>query len=213
MESTAKTEIWTENGRELLSNPFLNFCARRRVAFSLIGFIGLTTLNVAVRQTTPVHPFDLSDRFACLALALILVGLAIRSWAAGTLNKSREVTQHGPYALTRNPLYLGSFSMMIGFCILMRDPFTLLFVIGPMAFLYWLQIIFEEKRLAFLFPRDWQEYCSQVPRLLPRRYSSRVFEGWTSFEWLRNREYKSLLASIFGVAAIYAWHLLSPSSS
>ncbi|MEM8736326.1 MAG: methyltransferase, partial [Planctomycetota bacterium] len=158
---------WTEDGGKLLSQPFVNFIARRRIAISLVGFLGLMSYNLFVKGTIPLNPFDVTDFRTLVALALLAAGLGIRSWAAGTLNKSREVTQHGPYALVRNPLYVGSFLMMFSFCILLRDFASFLFVAGPICFVYWLQVQFEEKRLLFLFPNDWPDYVRSVPRFVP----------------------------------------------
>src|SRR6476620_11071296 len=48
---------------------------------------------------------------------IAVIGEAIRVWAAGHLEKGREVTASGPYALTRHPLYLGSCIMGAGFAV------------------------------------------------------------------------------------------------
>ena len=209
MSTQVQTGQWTEDGGRLLSQPLLNFAARRRIAISLCGFIGLTLYNLFVRQTIPLSPFSIGDLRTAVAIGLLGLGLGIRSWAAGTLNKSREVTQQGPYALSRNPLYVGSFLMMFGFCILMQDLVCFLFVAGPMAFLYWLQIQFEEKRLGFMFPDSWPDYFNRVPRVLSFRWNQEALKGWTRFEWLRNREYKTILASFGGLLAVYVWRIIS----
>jgi protein-S-isoprenylcysteine O-methyltransferase Ste14 len=153
-----------------------------------------------------MNPLDVAQPWTACALSLILVGLVIRGWSAGTLNKSRELTQHGPYAVVRNPLYLGSFLMMLGFCILCRDALTLAFVAGPMAVLYWNQIHFEERRLAGMFPEQWQSYVRRVPRLIPQLSARGVIGGWEWAQWKRNREYQAVLASTLGLFGIYAWH-------
>jgi hypothetical protein len=111
--------------------------------------------------------------------------------------------------MTRNPLYIGSFMMMIAFSIWLRDLPTFLFIIGPMTVLYRLQVSFEEKRLLFLFRDAWIDYTRRVPRFLPRRIPAEAFAGWTSFEWVRNREYRTVLACLAGMVAIYAWRLAS----
>lgn len=200
---------WTEDGGKLLSQPFVNFIARRRIAISLIGFLSLMSYNLFIKGTIPLNPFDLTDLRTLIALAMLATGLGIRSWAAGTLNKSREVTQHGPYAIVRNPLYVGSFLMMFAFCVLLRDFASFLFVAGPICFVYWLQVQFEEKRLLFMFPNEWPDYACRVPRFIPNRMPRNAFQGWTKFEWLRNREYKAISASAFGLVAVFGWRLIS----
>jgi protein-S-isoprenylcysteine O-methyltransferase Ste14 len=50
-----------------------------------------------------------------------LVGLALRAWAAGYLHKQQVLTVTGPYAYTRNPLYLGSAVLALGVAIATRS--------------------------------------------------------------------------------------------
>lgn len=141
------------------------------------------------------------------SLALLTLGLAIRSWSAGTLMKSRQLTTSGPYAVVRNPLYVGSFMMMLGFCLLCRDIPTTVFVFGPMALLYWVQVQFEEIRLAKLFPDTWQQYRQATPRFIPSKLQRLSLRGWSWREWMDNREYKAVSASVVGILGIYAWYL------
>ncbi len=143
-----------------------------------------------------------------MALILVASGLGLRSWSAGTLNKSRELTTVGPYALVRNPLYVGSFLMMIGFCLLCRDWLMLAFVAGPLAMLYWYQVRFEEQSLKHLFPNQWSDYVDSTPRFFPSRLSGQVMAGWSLAEWLRNREYKAIAASSLGLVAVWMWFLM-----
>src|ERR1700733_3935465 len=57
-----------------------------------------------------------------LGLFVALAGETIRFWAAGHIRKGRELAQQGPYAMTRNPLYLGSFVMSCGFAVICTSP-------------------------------------------------------------------------------------------
>lgn len=182
--------------------------SRRRIAISLVGFTALTLFNVLIAQTVPHNPLALASPGSSLGIGLLLLGLVVRSWSAGTLNKSRQLTTFGPYALVRNPLYVGSFLMMMGFCVLCRDWLTLLFVTGPMSYLYWKQVRLEEEKLSRLFPDQWYDYVAHTPRFIPRRLALTCFSGWSLFEWQRNREYKAMLASTLGIAAVWAWHAM-----
>ncbi len=188
--------------------PLLRFFSRRRIAISLVGFTALAAFNVLIRRTIPHNPFDFSDGTTVLAGAILLSGLAIRSWSAGTLNKSRELTTSGPYAVTRNPLYIGSFLMMFAFCLVCRDWPTLLFVLGPMSFVYYQQVRMEEGRLAGLFPQQWSDYCLDTPRLFPRKLSAAMWTGWSANEWLRNREYRAIMATAAGWLGVLVWYLV-----
>ena len=197
------------DGPAWLSGDTKNWLARRRIAISLIGFSSLVCVNLFVVGNTPMNPFAWDSALSMTALCMTIIGLAIRSWSAGTLNKSRELTTTGPYSLVRNPLYVGSFLMMFAFCIFCRDLPTLCFVAGPMSFLYWIQVAFEERRLNNLFPGQWPGYQSRVPRFIPRQLTADTFKGWTTAEWLRNREYRTLGATCFGIVGLYVWHVLT----
>lgn len=209
MSTQIQSGTWTEDGADLLSNPVINFFARRRILISLVGFIGCVLFNLFALRTIPWNPLALTHWPVGLAWLFLLLGLAIRSWAAGSLNKSRHLTQTGPYALTRNPLYLGSFLIMAAYCLLLRDLPSLLFALGPLTALYRLQVHFEEKRLLFLFPQEWPGYAARVPRWLPQAFPPAACEGWSWFEWKRNREFRLLLGTLAGVVAVTVWHTLS----
>ncbi len=208
MTTRASSSSW-DAGVTWVSPEVVNWFARRRIAISLIGFTSLVVFNILIVRTVPYNPLHITQTPVAVALLCLLIGLGIRSWSAGTLNKSRELTTCGPYALVRNPLYVGSFLMMFGFCLLCRDWPTLLFVAGPMSALYWLQVRFEERRLSQLFPEQWPGYVRSVPRFIPTRWQPTVIGGWTVREWLRNREYQAVAASVVGVVGVYGWYLIA----
>ena len=99
---------------------------------------------------------------------------------------------------------------MFAFCLLLRDWPSFAFVVGPLSILYWVQVRFEEARLARLFPNDWPAYARQVPRIVPRRWVAAASTGWSLIEWRRNREYNALVMSLVALLAIYVWQCLSP---
>jgi uncharacterized membrane protein len=135
----------------------------------------------------------------------------LRSWAAGILHKTSQLTTSGPYALVRHPLYVGSFMMMIGFCVLIDDVENIWFVLGPFAFIFVINLLSEERKLSKKFGPRWQDYAGKVPRFLPYRLSMNVFAPWNGRQWLNNREYNAVAATILGLIAIQAWSMhLSP---
>lgn len=178
------------------------------MAISLIGFIALTLYNVLIRQTIPNNPLNLANGWTIASWILVLGGLAIRSWAAGTLSKSRDLTTWGPYALSRNPLYLGSFLMMFGFCVFCNDWLTLAFIAGPMTLLYFAQVEFEEVRLSKMFPEEWPSYYASTPKLFPTKFRKEVFRSASAEEWVRNREFRAIIATALGIAAVAGWYYL-----
>jgi len=185
------------------SNPISDWLVRRRVTISLVGFGILAAINLGLLKTKPLDPWNWTNLPTVAACLLILVGLGIRSWAAGTLHKSASVTQDGPYALVRNPLYVGSFLMMFGFCGLLRDIPSALFVAGPMVAIYWVTTLREEKNLAHWFADDWPSYQRQVPRFIPKLYAARMFGGWSFQQWRKNREYQAVLATLAAAIAVH----------
>ena len=65
-----------------------------------------------------------------------LVGLALRAWAAGYLHKQEVLTVTGPYAYTRNPLYLGSMLIAFGFALASRSIWIAVLLAALFAMIY-----------------------------------------------------------------------------
>jgi protein-S-isoprenylcysteine O-methyltransferase Ste14 len=122
--------------------------------------------------TAALYLYELSRRAphpAAVAWSLVLVapGLWLRAYAAGYVKKNRELTSTGPYAHTRNPLYLGSMLIAAGFALaLLSWPVALAMAIG-FAVIYIPVIASEERFLRVTFP-GFEAYCRSVPRLIPR---------------------------------------------
>ena len=132
----------------------------RRIRVPL-GFVtaALYVFEVARR---PAHP-----KAIAWSLVLVLPGLALRAAASDTVKKNRELTVTGPYAYTRNPLYLGSMLIAAGFAVaLLSWPLAVLLAAG-FAMIYIPVIAGEERFLRETFP-GFEEYCRRVPRLIPR---------------------------------------------
>ena len=176
--------------------------ARRRIAISITCFTALIVFNLTILDTPPTSPLKLWIWNSGLGMALIIGGLAIRSWSAGTLHKHNQLTQVGPYALVRNPLYVGSFLMMYGFALIMSDWLSIAFIACPMSMLYYFQVLHEEKHLAKTFPNDWPQYTKRTPRFIPYRLNAKWRSGWSAAQWLRNREYQAILGAGLGVIGL-----------
>jgi len=135
------------------------------------------------------------------SLALVLPGLWLRAYAAGYVKKNRELTVTGPYAHTRNPLYLGSMLMAAGFAVaLLSWPVALVLALG-FAAIYVPVIASEERFLRTTFP-GFDAYCQQVPRLLPRLTPARNPKGKSapgafSFSlYVQHREYNAAIGAL-----------------
>lgn len=141
-----------------------------------------------------------------------LVGVAIRAAASGHITKNAALTITGPYAYTRNPLYLGSIVIAAGFAVASRSWWVVLVMTVLFVAIYIPVIRSEEEFLRSKFP-EFDEYCRRVPRLIPRlrptapRPSSLVPipEGNFSRErYLHHREYNALVGTLLMIAALVA---------
>jgi protein-S-isoprenylcysteine O-methyltransferase Ste14 len=140
---------------------------------------------------------------ASLAWSLVLVtpGLLLRAYASGYVKKNAELTVTGPYAYTRNPLYLGSLMIAFGFAAASRSVWITVLLALLFTIIYAPTIYGEEQFLRSTFPA-FDAYAQRVPRLLPR-FTPGGTEGEGSFSaalYLQHREYNSLL----GACAVYA---------
>ncbi|MBS1805391.1 MAG: isoprenylcysteine carboxylmethyltransferase family protein [Acidobacteria bacterium] len=140
------------------------------------------------------------------SLLLVLPGLWLRGYASGYVKKNRELTQTGPYAHTRNPLYLGSILIAAGFAVALLS-WTVAGMLAAMFLIIYVPVIASEERfLRSTFP-DFEAYCRRVPRLLPRLSASEpvseqteVSSGKFSLDlYLRHREYNAAI----GAALLY----------
>jgi protein-S-isoprenylcysteine O-methyltransferase Ste14 len=184
-----------------------DYLVQRRVRITVYVFVALMLEDV-IMGIVPHDLFNVHDWESVFGCAMILAGLALRSWSAGILRKGSELTRRGPYAIMRNPLYVGSFLIMAGFCSLIDDEENIWFVLGPIACLYFLQVLHEERFLAQRFGTQWDEYARNVPRIFPRRWPRRADAAWEFQQWLGNREYNAFGATLLGMLAVEAWRLL-----
>ena len=136
-------------------------------------------------------------------LPVSVVGLALRAWAAGHLEKNTTLAESGPYAWVRNPLYLGTLVVAAGFAIASRR-WELSALFAAVFLLIYLPVVeLEEQHLRELFP-SYPDYARRVPKLAPRRPERRNFQRfrWTAYR--RNREYQALVGFLVGMAVL-AW--------
>ena len=129
---------------------------------------------------------------------LIVPGLLIRAAASGHVRKNEALATSGPYAYTRNPLYLGSLLIGIGFAVAARSWWVGIVLIVMFFAIYVPVIRGEEKFLREKFP-DFEGYMRRVPRMLPRitPYRSGEDDGAFSFDlYMKHREWNALLGAV-----------------
>jgi len=157
-----------------------------------------------------------SWRFLALGAVLILPGLLIRASASGHVRKNEALATSGPYAYTRNPLYLGSLLMGVGFVVAARNWWVGV-VLVVMFFAIYLPVIRDEE--VFLrqkFP-EFEEYARRVPRMFPRIFPNTELRareeqsasGFSLELYLKHREYNALLGALAMVAGLFVKMILS----
>jgi protein-S-isoprenylcysteine O-methyltransferase Ste14 len=144
------------------------------------------------------------------SLALVLPGLWLRGYASGYVKKNRELTQTGPYAYTRNPLYLGSILIAAGFAVALLS-WVVAAALAAMFVLIYVPVIASEERFLRRTFSEFDAYCGRVPRLIPRLTPARTAAASPSTEndlpkansgsfsfalYLRHREYNSAIGAI-----------------
>ena len=135
------------------------------------------------------------------------VGLLIRAAASGHIRKNAQLTTTGPYAYVRNPLYLGSILIAVGFIVAARNWWIGLAALAMFAFIYIPVVRAEETYLRSVFP-EFENYSAHVSRFFPR------FTAYTSVNagnsggnfskqlYMKHREYNALIGSVVMLAVL-----------
>ena len=127
-----------------------------------------------------------------IGIPISLAGLALRAWAAGCLAKNCELATGGPYAYTRNPLYIGTLLVAAGLVVASRSIWLGVLFVAVFALVYLPVIQLEEQHLRRLFP-DYEAYADQVPALCPR-FRPALSKNPNPFRislYLKNQEYNA----------------------
>jgi protein-S-isoprenylcysteine O-methyltransferase Ste14 len=139
-----------------------------------------------------------------VGVAIAIPGILLRALASGHVKKNEELTTTGPYAYVRNPLYLGSLIMAIGFAVAARSSWVLVVMVAMFFAIYLPVIGSEEAFLRQTFPA-FDEYAQNVPRLLPRlRAFDKDGVAFSSQLYWQHREYNAILGTAALTAALVA---------
>jgi protein-S-isoprenylcysteine O-methyltransferase Ste14 len=137
--------------------------------------------------------------------AVALIGLAIRAWASGHIRKAKVLAVTGPYAYTRNPLYLGTFFLGLGFTI--ASGVWWLAVLFACLFLgiYLPVMRVEADDIRHIFGSDYDEYERNVPVFLPRPTPwKKADERFDYRLYLQYREYRAAIGAIVVIGILAA---------
>jgi hypothetical protein len=147
------------------------------------------------------HP---GPQFLAFSLLLVIPGLLLRAYASGYVKKNAELTTTGPYAHTRNPLYLGSMMIAFGFALGARSIWIAVVLAVLFAVIYIPVIRSEEEYLRSVFP-NFGRYAATVPRLLPRITPAKTTAEpgrFSSALYRKHREYNALIGAVCMYAAL-----------
>ena len=126
---------------------------------------------------------------------LAFLGEALRLWASGHIEKTKRLATGGPYAHSRNPLYLGSLLIALGVAVACASPWVLLAVAAYFLAFYPAVMREEAAFLAAKFPAEYSAWAAAVPLFWPR--PAPAGPRGSRFEWSRvrdNREWRTALA-------------------
>jgi protein-S-isoprenylcysteine O-methyltransferase Ste14 len=132
-----------------------------------------------------------------------ILGVSIRAWSSGHIRKNAELATSGPYAYTRNPLYVGSFVMGIGFCIAASVWWLALLFVVLFSVIYFPVMKAETKELIFHFGEKFEEYAANVPLFFPRLSAwKNSGEKFDYALYLKYREYRAIWGVLFALGIL-----------
>jgi protein-S-isoprenylcysteine O-methyltransferase Ste14 len=203
MMTLNNTQIDPDGPARPLRPPFL---VRRRTVFTWL----VPLLLMAAVLVFHLHWGGLASVGA--GLALVIMGEAVRFWAAGYIAKDAEVSTGGPYGYVRNPLYFGSLLLAIGYGLISGLGLAAVAILVFLFLVFHLVAIsYEETFLTAKFGAPYQDYVARVPRLVPTSLLPRT-RGPGGYAWsqaLHNREHISaLFAVVFVIALALCRHLV-----
>lgn len=136
---------------------------------------------------------------------IAMLGLLLRAIASGHITKDSALTTTGPYAYTRNPLYMGSMLLATGFAVGSRSWWIALVMLLMFLLIYLPVIREEETYLRAQFP-EFDQYARHVPRFLPRlrRWPGAAPAAFSRERYLRHHEYNALVGAAVMLAALVA---------
>lgn len=166
-----------------------------------LGFVFLMIV-VLVYLAEPQWPHFIGG------LVLVILGESIRIWATGHLEKNISLSTSGPYAYIKNPMYAGTFLIMLGFDALAINPYIhYIMAIQLLGFLFYYAPYkrkVEGTRLLEKFGPAYADYDKNVPDYIPRRFKpcAGMNKLWSKTVFKGNNELDILLMVILGVIAV-----------
>jgi protein-S-isoprenylcysteine O-methyltransferase Ste14 len=139
-------------------------------------------------------------------------GLIVRGLAAGHLHKQTVLTVTGPYAYTRNPLYLGSAILTLGAAVATWSWIAACILLAYFAAIYTIVMRSEEQELRTQHGEAFDAYAKSVPLFLPRFTAAKLSAGavgsFSGEQYAKNREYRAAIGFLLLLALLLlVWRL------
>jgi len=178
---------FAQKRRHWFPKPYADAVAKMRVTAGFVMVVAFAWFS---------HP---NAESLAVGLPASLVGLALRAWAAGHLAKNQRLAIAGPYAFTRNPLYLGTLLTALGLAGAARSFGLALLFAALFALVYLPAIELEEQHLRKILP-GYAEFAGRVPLLIPAWPSQFGPDRFSFALYRKNREYEALGGWLIGAA-------------
>ncbi len=166
----------------------------------------LATVPIGVLLVAAAEP---KPALLVLGGCLVVTGEAMRLWASGYIDKNRSLATAGPYAHTRNPLYVANLVLLVGFCAMAGNPWVMLLALMAFIMIYRPVIREEAETMRELFGDSYRRWADAVPLFFPRLRPYADARG--SFSWRlvrKHRELKNAAAFLLAIAVfcgLYWW--------
>lgn len=136
---------------------------------------------------------------------IALIGVAIRAWSSGHIRKAQTLAVTGPYAHTRNPLYVGSFIIGVGFTVAAGVWWLAGLFIALFLGIYLPVMRVEARDMQRIFGEEFEDYERNVPLFLPRLTAWKIGADEFDFQlYLQYREYRAAIGAGVAIAALAA---------
>jgi len=168
----------------------------------------LATLPVAVLLILLANPTPV---LLIVGGVIVVLGESGRIWSSGHIDKNAALATAGPYAHTRNPLYVANLLLLIGFCVMSGNLSIGILALLAFAMIYRPVIKEEAEHMDNIFGDSYRKWSTEVPLFFPRLTPAPHRNG--NFSWalaIKHREHKNAAAFLLGIilfCALYFWRL------
>ena len=159
------------------------------------AFIGIVSLFIVLFFAKP------DAKSIAIGFFFIMLGTFFRAWASGFINKNSELATNGPYALSRNPLYFGSFILGVGIAIAANNIYSYIIIAIYYIVFFPALMVMERNRMRKIFGPKYDTWSKGLNTFFPS-IKKISFKGFNVSYYMKNKEYKVIYFSLFIVIAL-----------